>query len=132
MDYPYTASIVPRSSSAFGRGVAHARCCRPRRSSVNRTNSSTVLQATVRSELPLLRDLISTLRVMGVLDATVSVPAAEPLLGRPAIEGIAPRLVRIGPRTICMEVPFDTIGTVIGPVHHSSQLARCSPRPWPL
>src|SRR6266404_9639137 len=29
-------------------------------------------------------------RVMGVLDATVSVPAAEPLLGRPAVEGIAP------------------------------------------
>ena len=29
-------------------------------------------------------------RVMGVLDATVSVPAAEPLLGRPAVEGITP------------------------------------------
>jgi hypothetical protein len=29
-------------------------------------------------------------RVMGVLDATVSVPAAEPLLVRPAVEGIAP------------------------------------------
>jgi hypothetical protein len=27
---------------------------------------------------------------MGVLDATVSVPAAESLLGRPAVEGIAP------------------------------------------
>src|SRR5712671_1695840 len=30
-------------------------------------------------------------RVMGVLDATVSVPAAEPLLGRPAVEGHSPR-----------------------------------------
>ena len=52
---------------------------------------------------------------MGVLYATVSVPAAEPLLGRPAIEGIAPFLVRTGPRTICMEVPFDSIRTAIGP-----------------
>jgi hypothetical protein len=53
-------------------------------------------------------------RVMGVFDATVSVAAAEPLRGRPAVEGIAPFLVRTGPTTICMEVPSNSIRTAIG------------------
>src|SRR5271167_5086366 len=54
-------------------------------------------------------------RVMGVLDATVSVPAAEPLLGRPAVEGIAPfpRYNR-SQNDLHGEVPFVSIRTAIG------------------
>ena len=48
--------------------------------------------------------------------------------GKPSLLGEADE----GCDAICIEVPFDTIGTAIGPSITPSQLIRCSPRPWPL
>ena len=53
-------------------------------------------------------------RVMGVFNSAVRVPRAKPLLGRPAVEGIATLSRRIGPTTICMAVPFSKIPMPFG------------------
>jgi hypothetical protein len=53
-------------------------------------------------------------RVMGVLDTIVSVPAAKPLLERPAVEGIAPFPRYNRSQNDLHGVPFVSIRTAIG------------------
>jgi hypothetical protein len=68
----------------------------------------------IQTSLVVVGSDLDVARVSGVLDATVSVPAAKPLLERPAVEGIAPFPRYNRSQNDLHGVPFVSIRTAIG------------------
>jgi hypothetical protein len=68
----------------------------------------------IQTSLVVVGSDLDVARVTGVLDATVSVPAAKPLLERPAVEGIAPFPRYNRSQNDLHGVPFVSVRTAIG------------------